>query len=184
MLVVLGGFIGNGRGFLGPLLAKEMGFYYYPLLEKKKQLYLDNKHRLHERIMEPSTDPARAQLYREVLKDFRLLSKMYPDVIVEDTFHREKPREFFLQEARRYFSPVVFVWIESPDETAVARLQRAERIKLVPSAAKAIHTRSKTMKEFEPFSGALIFFHRISNRAAARALLGLINQSVKRGLAS
>lgn len=184
MLIVLGGFLGSGRAILARLLAEQARFHYYPLLDKKKYLHFDKKHQLHERIMEPSTDPARMQMYRETLKDFPLISKMYNDVVIDDAFHREKPREFFLEEARAYFNPVVFVWIESPDETVEPRLQEAERVGFVPNVPAALRKRKQMIKEFEPFSGSLVFFHRISNKRAARELLGLVTHSVKRGLAN
>lgn len=183
MLIVLGGFLGSGRFVLADLLAEQSGFHHYPLLEKKKNLHFGKNHQLHERIMEPSTDPARMQLYREVSKDFPLISKMYKNVVIDDAFHREKPRSFFLEEARAYFNPVVFVWVESPDETVELRLQTGKHTGLVPDTAIALRKRKQMIKEFEPFPGSLVFFHRTSNKSAAETLLRFINQCVKRGLA-
>ena len=186
MLIVLGGFLGSGRSGLARLLASKAGFYYYSLHEKKMHhLSLDENRRIHERIMEPGTDALRMRMYREALKEFPMISKMHENVIVDDAFHRAQPRGFFLKEARAYFNPVVFVWVESPDETVEPRLRIMEHNGVITSVTTALRRRKQVIKEFEPFaSRPLVFFHRISDERAAEALYGFIQLCIKRGFAT
>ncbi len=184
MLIVLGGFLGSGRSLLARMLATETGFHYHSFHEKKmRHLVRDERNMEKVRTIQPNTDELRMRICEEMLNDFPMLSKMHDNVIVEDVLHRKIPREFFLKEAKRYFDPVVFVWIETPDDTTEARLKAMEKKGIIPSVSVALQRRTFVMKEFQPFESLpLIFFHKKTDARAAKKLNVFIQHCLKRKL--
>ena len=169
MLVVLGGLLGNGARTLADQLAARFGLYHYDIARKKiRHPTFDRRGDF--RILQPRTDKDRVKVYENVCKDFPLLSKMYPDVVVDDTFHRDIPREYFLSEARKYYTPVVFVWIESDEASVRVRLERIRQAGKIESVDGALRRREKAHAKQQPFPPATpIFFHRTSGKEGIAA---------------
>ncbi len=184
MLVVLGGLLGSGAKTLANELAKQRGFYRYDI-DRKKLRRPKFDQRGNFKILQPETDAQKLRIYESVFEEFSLLSKMYPDVVTDDAFHREAPREFFLSEARKYYDPVVFVWIESDEDSVKIRLERMEKEGKVPSVAVAIRRRKMGQMKMQPLPQSTPhFFYRVSGdeRIAAEqvaALWELVQQHVQ-----
>lgn len=184
MLVVLGGLLGSGTRTLANELAMKYGLYRYEIDSKKLRKPVLGPHG-NFTILQPNTDEERLRIYKNIFKDFPLLSKMYPDVIVDDVFHRKSPREYFLSEARKYYESVVFVWIDSDDESVKIRLTRMEKAGKVPSFAEAMHRREWAQSTLQlPVPPPLRFSYWVSGdeRIAAEqtaALWKLIQQHVQ-----
>lgn len=189
MLIVLGGLLGSGAKTLAGQLAMKSGLHHYDIDQKKLREPVLDPHG-DFRILQPRTDKDRVKVYESVFKEFPLLSKMYTDVVVDDVFHRDVPREYFLSEARKYFDPVVFVWVESDEDSVKIRLERMEKAGKVPSLAAAMRRRKTAQMKMQPLPpSAPVFSHRASGEEgiAARqamdrkvaALWKLIQQNIR-----
>lgn len=184
MLVVLGGLLGSGAKTLANELATKYRLHRYDIDGRKLRLFsMDNKGNF--KVRQPNTDEETLKVYKNVFKDFPLLSKMYPDVVVDDTFHREAPREYFLSEARKYYNPVVFVWIDSDDASVRVRLKHLWKRRRIRSVEQALHKRDRAAAKLQlPAPPAPRFSYRVSGdeRIAAEqvaALWELVQQHVQ-----
>lgn len=124
MLICVGGFPGSGRNRLSRDLSKALGFYNYPLSEIKHSPAFKRMHRgARASPVAPYSDDLLVRVYREAVSSFPVLSKMYPDIVMKDHFHREVPREFLFSEAKKYFGSPLIVWTDASFETSAARLE-------------------------------------------------------------
>lgn len=153
MLVILGGFVGSGRNAFALELEKRYGFYFYNMDQHGLDANLFNEHRqfVKERIR-PDSDAGRLHIYQKTIEGFRLVSKMHEKVVVTATFHRAVPRNYFFSEAKKYFDPVIFVWIDCEEKEAQERLKRMRRRNIIPSVDRSVHNRAIAKEEFEPFA--------------------------------
>jgi len=151
MIICIGGFPGSGRRRLTHDLSKALGFYIYPLRETKRKPSFKKLHKLIRPARgSPYPDGTLMEIYKRIVADLPLLSKMYPDIIIKDHFHRETPREFFFGEAEKYFGPPLIVWVEASAERSAARLRDvlAEKKKLTARLAVM-----ETMRRnYQPFT--------------------------------
>ena len=178
MLIVLGGFLGSGRHILARKLAERMGFYYYDSEGKKpRRGFIDKNHMLRERIIRPMNDEARTRYYELILDDFRVGSKMYPDIVVDDSLHRKKPRDFFLHEARKYFDKIAFVWVDTPEESVAEHFSKMNELKIIRSIEKASARRARHIKNFEQFGPETpVFFHHKTGKHSVGRLMRLVRE--------
>jgi predicted kinase len=179
MLILLGGFLGSGRKVLARRLAKKHGLYPYDMEQHKLHGHFFNKKgEVVEYSTVARTDEGRMRIYRQALQDFPRLSKMHPDVIIERTFHRKGPREYFFTEARNYFDPVIFVWVTSDGAYVQKRLSKMSRKRLVASVDTASRERETAEREFQPFeTEPVTFFNEGNADEAAERLWALIQEA-------
>ncbi len=141
-------------------LAKKYGIHFYDIEAHIPHTRIFDKHgEAHEVPREIRRDETRMHLYRKVLNGLPLLSKMHSDVILDDGFHREGPRDFFFKEAARYFNPVVVVWISSDEEHTLARMRYMEERGMIRGVDRALARRERMKQHFEPFKVAPLAFH-------------------------
>jgi len=176
MLIALGGLWGSGRTMLARKLAQRLGFFYYDVEQKKISKYAFNKQgQVKEQVQQPNTDEMRLFVYKKILEDLPLLSKMYTGVVLDDSFHRAKPREYLFREAGKHFDPIRFVWIDSDEEHIADRLEMMRLMGKIKSVRWALQNRARQEGEFEPPSPPpLTFHHALSNDKAAARLVELI----------
>lgn len=177
MLVCLAGFLGSGRKILARKLSKKYGFHYYDVDKKKFHTFVRNARSgsVRERTVRPRTDAERSRIFEHVISDLPLLSKMYKQVVLDDAFHRELPREYFLKEARKYFDRVVLVWIESSEEDAHERLEAMQKRGLIASTKEGVRRRKRAQATFQSFAYTPpTFLYRKSERGAIQKLHALI----------
>lgn len=98
------------------------------------------------------------RIYGKALEDFSRLAKLHSHVVIERTFHRNGPREFLLDGAKRYFHPVLFFWVDSDETSARARIERMPKKGLVVNLEDGLAEREAVQKEFEPFQTEPIRF--------------------------
>jgi len=171
MLIVLGGLLGSGR----QLLAREIAqAHSVKLYEIKQHLhhrgYRTPEGQYSQYAVRPQNDDQRMRVYEKALKDFPMLSKQYENVIIERAFNRAL-REYFLAQARQFFDPVVFVWVESDDEHAERLMRRMVRRRLLRSVAGGMAIRQSQRAEFQPLLEVTPVFKNHRNRKAAAAEL-------------
>lgn len=177
MLICLGGFFGSGRRILAHRLSARLGFHYYDLDAKKFHRYdITPNKTVRERIQQPNSDKERMRIYDNALKDFPLASKMYHDVILDDAFHRQEPREYFLKEARNYFDQVILVWVESDEASLEGRFIEMKRRGLIRNVESAMRRRKRAERNFQEFAvPPLTFRHTTSDDEATEALARLVS---------
>lgn len=183
MLICLGGFLGSGRKLLARIIAEKYGLHYYDIdAHKMHRLIVSTGGRgVRDVPVQPTTDEYRMQIYRNVLADFSRLAKMYPDIVVDDAFHRRLPRETFLKEARKYFGSVVFVWIDSDESHVMERLTVLRARRIIRSEKKALARREKAAQEFEPLKpDTRVFKCVLGDQAEGEALMSLVRAELRR----
>lgn len=180
MLVCLGGLFGSNRRLLALLLSKNRGFHYYDIRAKKLHRQIrDRSSNFREVVQVPTSDRERLHVYRRVIEDFSLISKMHRNVVIDDGFYRTAPRGYFMEAARQYFDRVVFVWVESSDEKALSRFKRMKKFGTIRSVEAAVARRARAERYVESFdTPPLTFPDGVADDAAADRLWELIETSV------
>jgi predicted kinase len=177
MLIVLGGLLGSGRRILADELALRYGLYHHDI-DRKKLRWPPRVRGDRVRILQPRSDEERLGVYKSALTEFSMLSKMYPDVIVDEGFHRELPREYFLSHAKDYYDPVIFIWIDSDDRSVRERLGRRHKEGRLESVEGALRIRKKQMAIVqEPQPTVLRFNHTLSEEDPFSLLWEKIQES-------
>lgn len=181
MIIVLGGFVYNGRHILARHLAGATGGHLYPVGDKKlRQPGLSRKGVLIAGVKQPNSDEEYDALYNKIAADLPMLVKLHDTVIIDDVFQREAPRERFLAAAKR-LDRTIFIWIDSPDETVASRVPYLQKIGVVKDEADAYRKLEARKSQMQFFMPPLIFMHRISNRSAADRLKKFIDFVISRG---
>ena len=181
MLILLGGFLGSGRKILARELVSAYGFHMYDMdCFRMRRRDVDKHGAIRERKLPARTDKERLYIYECAARDLPILAKMYDDVIIGRSFHRKTPREYFLAQVQKYFDPVIFVWIDSTEESALERIREMYGKKLVESIAGAECERERCIREFEPFAEPpLRYIHEGDIASSAERLFTLICSEAK-----
>ena len=175
MLIVLGGFLGNGRKMFAHRLAKRKNFHLYDTDAKKMRRFeLQRGGAIKEMVQRPYREEQRLFLYKNVLADFSKISKMHPDMIIEDSFHRTAAREYFLTEARKYFKPVVFIWIDSDEAHVAERIRHMVTTGAIGSYEEGVRRRKSAAKHFTQDHTMRVFKCVKGDEAELDALWSLI----------
>jgi len=175
MILFLGGHLGSGKKGLAQKLSERYNFYPYHLSEELPHRFIfDKKGVAHEVAVPTYSDEGLLAMYKKVAEKFSTMSKLYDDVVVQHTFHRDVPREYLLAEARRYFDDVVFVWVDVDDESLQKRFALMRKKKVVCCVKHARMARAKTLEDFQAFRPApLTFLHSFSRPKVAEELRAL-----------
>ncbi len=154
MLIILSGINGTGKGKLAKMLADRTGFHLYPVKQARQDPTVLRLHHLAGHTYEDPLEPSvRNILYKKIIEQFPLLSKMYPDVVMSGLFADTASRDHFFSEARKYFGEVVVVWIESSDQVADVRFMRADKVSGRRNISTSVRLRAAQAAQFEPYSG-------------------------------
>ena len=151
MIVFLGGFFGSGRASLAQKLAMRHGLHCLDLYGRKERRRVFSGGKLAERVREPETEEEHMHLYERLAREFPLLSKMYPDIIIHDSFHLARPRDYLIHAVRTHFGEPKFVWIEASDERAQERFARLKTMSVIRDIERAVRLRRRQQRDFEPF---------------------------------
>lgn len=114
MLIILFGLPGSGKTFVGNILEKEFNFFFY---DGDTDLTPEMKKAIKGKVT--FTDSMRDAFFKRVTTHVALLSRQYKNLVVSQTFIKEKYRKRFLN----YFPFAHFILIET--ETLL-REQRLE----------------------------------------------------------
>jgi len=181
MIICLGGLLGDGRKQLANRLAMRFGLHHFDIDRKKlREFSLDGTGNF--KVLQPDTDEERLRVYDFALKEFSLLSKLHSTIIVDDTFHREIPREHFFSEARKYYGPVIFIWIESDEISVGERLERLRKSGMTTSVREAERRRERSRALLQlPPPSVPRFFYTTYDKKQVLALWELIQNTAKGG---
>ena len=156
MLIVLGGLKGSGRRSLAQELARQRGFHWYDTKRHRMRGHFFKKDgTIEEYLTQVSGDVGHLFLLGKVVGDLPLLSKMYPDAVLDYPFNRRASREYFLDEAQHHFAQVLFVWVHSAEERAHERLLVVSGMESNQRFQSAIRGRQRATFEYEPIEDRL-----------------------------
>lgn len=183
MIIILGGVQGSGRRRFARALAEELKWHYYDLdAVKRREIVFVRRGMVKERLQRTTSDPARRALYTPIIQAFPRLSKMYPNIVMDDRFHREIVRSYFFKEAEQYFGKMLFVWVESSQEHAEERFARQVAEGQARNLKGLLRRRADQLRHFQEFTiPALRFTSRgVAEEAEdTKALLALISAQLK-----
>ncbi len=104
MLLVLFGYPGAGKSFIGKMLQDEFGFYHY---EADDDLTPPIKEAIQKNYL--ITEPLREKYYETVCNKIELLRDIYPQLVITQTFTKEKERKRILD----CFPETRFIWVQA-----------------------------------------------------------------------
>lgn len=119
MLIIVFGLPGSGKTFVGEIIKKEFGFFFY---DGDNDLTPEMKRALQKKIT--FTNIMRNTYFRKLLETVTKLNKHHKNIILAQTFIKEKYRLFFLKQ----FPDIKFILIQT--NTVLRELRLAQRIKL------------------------------------------------------
>jgi gluconate kinase len=104
MLLVLFGTPGSGKSYIGQILAEEFGFYHY-------EADIDLTPEIKETILqhEPISEAMREAYFGAVCEKIRMLKQIHKNLVVTQTFTKEKNRKRILCR----FNETIFIWVKT-----------------------------------------------------------------------
>lgn len=172
---MLGGLRGSGKHALAKELSLRHSFFHFNVDQHKFPRYIRNRSGALVEGKEPvRSDEDWTRLFMRVTDDFPLVSKMYEHIVLNAPFHRAGPREYFFAKARQFFSPAIFVWVESDDESIRLRVKAAHPNKDAAERKlkNIVRRRKEHEQELEAFIEEPFMFINTypTNESAARLL--------------
>jgi predicted kinase len=169
MVIFLAGNIGTGKTSLAKVLAGRLAIPHYEVDYVKKAVVSEDS-RLQWNVLHnvPFPEEARIKMFTRVVEDFARLAKDHPHLIVDETLHKEGPRQILLDGAVRYFGSYLMVLVEADEARIMERLMDSEREEHVLSDPMGMYHAIK--REFDPFDRVDIRFknNMAIDKAAAR----------------
>lgn len=115
MLLVLFGYPGAGKSFIGKMLQEEFGFYHY---EADEDLTPPIKEAIQKNML--ITGPLKEAYFEHVCERIESLKTLYPKIVVTQTFTKEKYRKRILDR----FPEAKFIRLQADMPVIYARLAK------------------------------------------------------------
>lgn len=119
MLIIVFGLPGTGKTYIGKIIKKEFGFFFY---DGDTDLTPEMKKALQKKIT--FTNIMRNMYFRKLLKTVTKLNKHHKNIVLAQTFIKEKYRLRFLKQ----FPDIKFILIQT--NSALREMRLVQRIKL------------------------------------------------------
>lgn len=129
MIIVVFGFPGSGKTFVGQILSKQLGYFYY-----------DGDNCLTEGIKEAVqkkkiiTDAMRDMYFTSLSKEVKELQKTHQNIVITQTFIKEKYRKQFLQ----HFPDTQFILVKTQTPKREERLEKRKTFPIDLEYARAM----------------------------------------------
>lgn len=172
MIIFVGGLIGAGKSSVARGLAEHLSLHYYDVDELKREIYSqdpDFEYNMQHGV--PFCEETRMKLFRKVVGDFAELSKWHEHLVVDETLHKIKLREFLFEHAEKYFGGYLVIWVKASEEVILERLSTQVREGHLLKDPVVMH--NAFLKEFEPFEQSIIICR---NEGALEDTINEINQ--------
>ncbi len=119
MLLVLFGIPGSGKSFIGKLLHEEFRFYHYEadddLMPEIKEAILKNQ---------AVSESLREAYFEKVCTRIASLKAIHPNLVVTQTFTKEKDRKQILH----HFPEAKFIWVQADFSVIYSRLAKRKHL--------------------------------------------------------
>lgn len=115
MLLVLFGYPGVGKSFIGKMLQEEFGFYHYEADDDITPLM-----RTMIRQNRPIPEPLREEHFEKVCKRIASLMENHPDIVITRTLTKEKDR----RQIQGQFPEAKFIWVQADLPLIKSRLEK------------------------------------------------------------
>lgn len=155
MIIFVGGIIGAGKSSVAKGLAEHLSVQYYDVDEHKRSIYRQDPdfHRNMENGI-PFSEETRMKLFQQVVQDFAELSKTHQHLVVDETLHKQRLREYLFAGANKYFGGYLIIWVKASEEVILGRLNTIIREGHVLKDPISMH--NAFLKQFEPFDESII----------------------------
>ena len=155
MIIFVGGVIGAGKSSVARGLAQHLSLHYYDVDEHKRTIYSeDSDFEYNMQHGVPFCEETRMRLFRKVVEDFAELSRNHQHLVVDETLHKKKLRDFLFEHATRYFGGYLVIWVKASEEVILERLTTQVREGHLLKDPISMH--KAFLKEFEPFEESII----------------------------
>lgn len=129
MILVTFGLPGTGKTYVGKILSKKLGWFYYD-----GDLLLSEEITQAVRKKAVITDTMRDKFFTALIKHVQILQKKHTNIVVSQTFIKEKYRRQFLAQ----FPKTKFVLVQTQESIREARLKKRKRFKIDKNYARAM----------------------------------------------
>lgn len=129
MLFVVFGLPGTGKTYVGKLLSEKLGYYYYEgdtVMPKDMQDAVVNKQVI--------SDEQRDIFFKKLIEEVRTLKEIHKNIVISQTFIKEKYRQQFLQ----HFPETKFLLVETDTTTREGRLKKRKTFPIDKEYARAM----------------------------------------------
>lgn len=121
MIFVVFGLPGAGKTYVGKILSKKLGWFYY---DGDISLSREIKHAVRKK--EVITDSMRDRFFTALIEHVQILQKKHTNIVVSQTFIKGKYRKQFLAQ----FSRTRFILVETQQGIREARLEKRKLFKI------------------------------------------------------
>ena len=155
MIIFVGGVIGAGKSSVAKGLAEHLSVHYYDVDVHKKPIYERDpnfQHNMDNGV--PFCEETRMKVFHKVAEDFAELSKTHQHMVVDETLHKKRPREFLFDQARQHFGGYLVIWVKASEEVILERLASQKREGHILKNPVTMH--KAFLQEFESFEESFI----------------------------
>jgi len=155
MIIFVGGVIGAGKSSVARGLAEHLGVYYYDVDIHKKPIYRQDpafQHNMDNGV--PFCEETRMKVFHKVAEDFSELSQTHKHMVVDETLHKRRPREFLFEQAQKYFGGYLVIWVKASEDVILQRLTSQKREGHILKNPLEMH--KAFLDEFESFEESFI----------------------------
>jgi gluconate kinase len=155
MIIFVGGNIGAGKSSVAKGLAEHLSLHYYDVDELKRGIYQTDPD--YQKNMEqgiPFCEETRMKVYEKAVGEFAELAQVHQHMVVDETLHRKKLRDYLFEGARQHFGGYVIIWVKASEEVILRRL--TSQVRDGHLLRDPVNMHLAFHKEFEPFEESIV----------------------------
>ncbi len=152
MIIFISGNIGSGKTTLAKMAAKKFNFFYFDADTLKPKVYSKIKN-FQERLNQgqPVPPSIRANLYREMLKKLKVISKKHINVIVDETLYTQQGRFALIKESTKIFKKSAVILVTAKYKNTIKRLTKHRKGHMLNNPIALHNAMEKVKKPFKKY---------------------------------
>lgn len=148
MIIFFSGNVGCGKTFLAKYIARRFNFFYLDADKYKKEVYSEHVDpKIFFEQGKPVPSSVRAKLYKKLESEFKILSKKFKNIIVDETLHSKLGRNRLLSAGKKYFYQSLIILIQSPLKLIKIRSTKKRKNHLLTNTYK-MHLSIKKVAQY------------------------------------
>lgn len=152
MIIFISGNIGSGKTTLAKMAAKKFNFFYFDADNLKPKIYSELKN-FREMLNQgkPVPPSIRANLYKEMLKKLKIVSKKHNNVIVDETLYTQLGRSDLIKKSTQIFKRCAVILVTTKYKNTIRRLNMHRKGHMLTNPIALHNAMEKTKKPFKKY---------------------------------